>query len=147
MDGGSIWTVIVVAIALALALVGLNAAFADAAESNQATRNITVDQGSNVSVEIDAYEVTDNETVTSNGTTLSEGSDYNWYPTEQTLEWLTSSNTTNGDDATLDVQIEAHEQAERTTGDLLSAAGSWIGILLLVTAIAWILNVALGGGF
>lgn len=145
MDGGSIWTVCVVALALALALVGLNAATADAAEDEFVTRNLTVDQGTDVNVTIDAYRVSDDETVTSNNTTLTEGTDYQWYPTNTTLRWYTTSNLTDGDDATLNVSAERLESEEQQTTSILATFGGWVGLLLMVVALGWIVNTGLGG--
>lgn len=144
---GTIWTVAVVAFALALALVGANVAFADAAESEIVTRNTTIDKGDNSEFQIDAYEITDNISVyNETGHELTRGEDYAWNANTTTIEWLFSSETTDGEDVTAEIEVSRHEQSEQTTAKLLSTAGGWIGQLLLIVGLGALLMFVFGGG-
>jgi hypothetical protein len=145
MRDGSIWTIAVIACVLAAGLAGANVAWGNAAEPAVQNTTATMDPGTNSTLSLAVYEVTDNETIyNSSGTKLTAGTDYTWYPTTQNVSWQSSPNVTAGETATVRLAVRTHDDTEQATGDILSTAGSWIGFLLLFAVVGWLINVALG---
>lgn len=144
---GSIWSVAVVALALALVVMGGNIAFGNAAEEEFVTRDDSVDKGTTTSFQIDAYRVTDNITVeNSTGHELTRGDDYAWNKNNSTIEYLLSSDQDDGESVTATIAVERHEENEKTTGGILSVTGGWIGHLLLIVGMGYLLVMVFGGG-
>lgn len=145
MVKGNIWQVAVLALALALLVGGANVAFSAAAEEFTVEETATVDYSTNYTLQNDdAYRYVQ-LTITSNGTELSEPEDYVFNETSAEVDWQTSPDTTEGDDATLNYTYEDHSDLTRNFAAILGTAGTWIGLLLMVAALGYLLVIVFGG--
>jgi len=145
---GNLWQIAVVALALALFLpLVVNGAFTDAAQQRSSNETATVDYDDPYSVEQqDVVQYNSTITVAYNGTTLSEGDDYEWNTTSGEVEWLSSNSTTDGDQVFVDYGYEDHDDRTELVATILSWNESWIGLLLLIVALGTLKIMALGSG-
>lgn len=150
----SLWTVLVVACALALAVPGLNAA----TDSNvrpvneTATETVTVEYGAANDTALpprDAYAFLDNETVTNaSGDQLVEGADYEWFTGNGTVRFFNTSATSSGESATVDYTYQRARSGEgRYVVDQLANLDPLVGLLLFVAVGGLLLKVVFGGTF
>lgn len=132
---GSIWTVVVIALALALGASAVNIGYSNAAAPGNATENATVDYDVNYTVEnADAYEFT-SLNVTSNGTELREGTDFEFDVENGTVNWINSVETTDGDAATVAYDFRDHSDTTQNQRNYLALVSGPLGLLLMIVAL------------
>lgn len=126
------------------------AAYSDVPDSEVTTTSTTVEQtvGGETLVATPAYATTiyDNETIVSdNGTTLVEGTDYDWNTSEPSITWYDTSNTTDGANATLTYAYAAKPTTARQGRDILQVlVTTALPAALLLVAAFTIVGVGLG---
>lgn len=136
---GNLWTLVVIALVLALALPAVNIGFANAAQPGDSLENTTVDYDQNYTLEDnDVYEYT-SLTVTANGTQLSEGTDYTFDADNGTIDWLDTLATTDGDDATVEYDYTDHDETTSNQRRLLQTIATPVGFLAMLIAFGYLL--------
>jgi len=142
---GNTWQFVALAIALALVVPAVNVAFADAASPFVANETTNIDYDVNYTLENDdAYDYT-SLTVKDAGATLDEGDDYTFDESTATIDWLSSPDTTDGDEVTVNYTYDDHTQQTENQSDVLQTFGYWLGWLLLIGAVGTTLTWAFGG--
>jgi len=142
---GSIWTVAVVACALALLVPLSGTALVDSAAGFDASENTTVDYDVNYSLENDdVFSYTDN-TVTAGGSELEAGTDYEFLNESGEINWINTTATTDGEDVQVQYSFEDATDRTKTQRDLLGLFGPWIGLLLVVVSLGTVLKMTFGG--
>lgn len=114
-DGDTITQLAVVILLLGLAVPGLTAAYDFAGTPIEYDQSATIDVGTETTVDEGATIETYGDEVTirtDGGTVLEEYRDYRWDESSGTVAWLNSSNTTDGDSAT--IQYRAHQRTVET---------------------------------
>lgn len=142
---GSLWTVIVIACALALVVPLVNGGLADA-ETTDRTESATVDYDVNYTLAVDGSEYP-SLSVTTNTTTLTNGTDYLFDAEAATIDWQNTTATTDGEAATIEYTAVDRTQTTENVVTILETAGSWAGFLLLIAAMGYIVVLMGGGGF
>ncbi len=148
---GNLWTVVVVALFLAILLPAVNLGYQDTTKTATAnTEAVTVDYSENTTVDNadTATSFYDNETIQTDGgnTTLEDGIDYEWNTTTGEIQWLNTTATTDGDTATITYTYQYHGQTTSNIAALLQPWGTILGVFLFVTVLGYFVNAALGGG-
>lgn len=143
---GNIWQVAVVALACALALPALNVAQTNATVQGAENESVTVDYTNNSTVSADAVSFNETVTITSEGTTLTDGTDYEWYHETGTVEWYNTSSTTEGDTAWVDYTYQYRTQETEDVSGMLASVSPVLGLLLLITGLGALLVISWGGG-
>ncbi|GAA0304000.1 hypothetical protein GCM10009066_17460 [Halarchaeum salinum] len=87
----------------------------------------------------------ENETVTAGGTTLSEGTDYEWYPSNQSVYWYGTTNVSDGGTASITYSFDHKPETARRSIGTISSAFS-IGAVAVITLVASVI-LGLVGGF
>lgn len=144
---GNLWTVVLIACALALLVPIVNGGYADAATTEVANETATVDYDQAYSLgqsPADVYEYGSFD-VDANGTNLTRGTDYLVNETSGQLDWLNTTATTDGDTAAVNYSYSAHDQQTTIQADILQTVGSWIGLLVMLFGLGYII-VLMGGG-
>lgn len=145
MVKGNIWQVAVLALALALLVGGANVAFGDAAEEFTAEETTTVDYSTNYTLQNDDVYRHVQLTIHFNGTELSEPDDYVFDENDSEVDWQPSTDTTDGEDATLNYTYEDHSEQTQDFAAILGTAGTWIGLLLMIAALGYLMVLLFGG--
>lgn len=145
---GALFAVGFAAILLGLVLPAANIGFAGAQTLQPVEgEQITVDYDATVAVGEQADVYSDSVTVRdSDGNELVAGTDYSWSSSTGELAFTNTTNTTDGEVANIDYAYEGHSQTDKDVDGVLSTFGGWIGLLLLLVAIATLFAM-LGGGF
>jgi len=136
-DGDSIAHVAVVILLLGLAVPALNTAHDYAGTPLEYEEKLTVDVGNTSSVAesgtLEGYG--DNETITANGSTLTERVDYEWNTSNGTVTWLNSGNISDGDTAT--IQYRVHQRTAETAAawSILAPLMSLFGLFGFASAV------------
>lgn len=146
MVKGNIWQIAVLALALALVLPAVNVAYGDAAAEYDATETTAIDYTQDYTLGNDSAFSYPSLSITSNGTALEEGPDYEFNETSATIDWLQSADTTTGEDATIDYTYAEHSEQTENNGKILQTAGVWVGYLLMITVLGALLVMVFGGG-
>lgn len=129
---GNIWGIVVIACVLALALPAVDIGFSNAAQPGNATENATVDYDLNYTVGEDpVYEYT-NLTVTSNGTDLRAGTDYQFDAENGTINWIDTAETSDGDAAEVAYAYEDHSQTTTNQRNILATVATPLGFVLML---------------
>lgn len=146
---GNIWIVAVVAILCVVVWPAVNVGAGNAVATTSTTATLTVDAGDSdtLTPSPSAFAFRDNETVTVNGTTYDEGTDYAFDAQNGTVEWLDSPRTAAdaGAEAAVAYSYDYHD--ETTTGVLqvLGGFGGVLGLLFLLVCLAALLVLTFGG--
>ncbi|MWG35892.1 hypothetical protein [Halomarina oriensis] len=147
---GNPWIIGVVAILLVVGAPALNLGTANAAETTTATQTLTVDAGDSetLSPSPSAYAFENNETVTVNGTTYQEGTDYRFDAQNGTVTWLSSSQTQAdaGADAQVAFAYQFHDENTTSIVGLVGNLGGFVAVLLLLVCVGFVALLAYGGG-
>lgn len=148
---GNLWIVGTIALALALAVPAINIGFSQAAVADSATENTTIDYQTNYTLaNDDPYEYT-SLNVSSNGSELEQGLDYLFNESEGTINWQNTAETSDGDDATVSYEYRDHDEQTTIQADILRMVSAPIGLLLLITALGYLVVLTFrgagGGGF
>jgi len=145
---GNVWTVVVIALALAFLVPVINVGYANATEQRVANESTTVDYSSNYTLGQQAVDSYGELTVRANAAELTNGTDYVFHPNNGngTIDWQDTAATSDGDPATLNYTYQVHDQGTEDQRQILATIGPWIGTLLLV-AVAGTIVRFLGGGF
>jgi predicted lipoprotein len=138
------WTVAVIACALALLVPLVHGALADA-ETDSVEETVTVDYDTNTTLNQtgSSYELT----VTVDGTELDNGTDYVFDPGAASIDWQNTTASSGGDTATLSYDVVDRTQTTDRTVDILATTGSWAGFLLMIAALGYLVTLIGGGGF
>jgi hypothetical protein len=143
---GSLWTVAVLACALALLVPLGNTAYDGASQEFDATENTTVDYNSDYELEHPDAESYSSLTVTnSSDATLVEGTDYDFDGTNATIAWLNTTSTSSGETVTVAYSYVDHSDAQETSNRVLGLLGPWIGFSLLIAAMGYLVILMVGG--
>lgn len=135
--------VIVLIAAMAFLLPALSHGQAAGATTYNATDQMTVQQGANVSVSESGVRYSEEITVTANNTTLSEGDDYAWNGYSGEVTWLSSASVPDGTTAEVDYQYrQLDDDTSALDGPLSAVAGvfPYAVVLVLLTLILAMVN-------
>lgn len=145
---GNVWTVVVIALALAFLVPVINVGYANATEQRVANESTTVDYSSNYTLGQQAVDSYGELTVRANAAELANGTDYVFHPDtgNGTIDWQDTAATSDGDAATVNYTYQVHDQGTEDQRRILATIGPWIGTLLLVAVAGTIIRF-LGGGF
>jgi hypothetical protein len=146
---GNLWTVLAVACALALLIPIVHGGASDAATPDNATESATVDYDTNYNLANDPDTVFEYEafTVSSGGTQLDRGSDYLVNETAGEIDWQNTTATTDGDSASVEYNFTTLDDTTQNQVDLLATMGSWVGLLVLVVGMGYLIILIGGGSF
>lgn len=146
---GNLWTVAVLACALALLIPIAHGGFASAADTKTANETTTVDYDQPYTLGESPDEIYEYEsfTVSANNTTLTRGTDYLVNESAGELDWQNTTVTSNGDAADVNYTFAVHDQRTQAQADLLATAGTWAGFLVVISALGYIVILMGGGSF
>lgn len=121
------------------------AALADGAQTTAVTdESITVDYQNTTSVAENGVSYNASVTITADGTTLSEGTDYDWNATTGAVTWYNTSSTSDGQEALIDYGVDQLTDESRQLAQiskiLLVILALIFTLIMGMTAIKW------GGG-
>lgn len=136
-------TVLIVGLYIVSAIFGTMPASETHAISNE---SITVDVGNNTQVaESYGTKYYDNETVrNASGTTLTEGTDYEWYPSNASIHWYSTSSVNDGATANVSYAFDSKPAAARNSIGTIGNSFTLGAVAVIVVVAALILN-AIGG--
>jgi len=118
------------------------AALADGATTTTVTdESITVDYQNTTSVAEDGVSYNQTVTITVDGTTLTDGTDYDWNATTGAVTWYNTSATSDGETALIDYGVEQVTESSRQLADittiLLVVLALIFTLIMGMTAIKW----------
>jgi hypothetical protein len=146
---GNIWIVGVVAIVLAVAVPAVGLGTESATRTTTASATLTVDVGDSehLAPSPPAYRFADNETVSVNGTSYVEGTDYAFDAQNGTVEWLDSAQTQAdaGESAEVGYTYAYHDETTTSIVGLLGSLGETLGLLLALVCVATVALLSFGG--
>lgn len=136
----TVWTLAVVFLFVAVVLPGLNAAGNDnTALLSVENESVTVDHGNVTAVDPphEALGFEPNATVfNESGAELVNETDYTWHPSNGTVEWFNTANTTDGETATITYEFTARTERTRGINRVMSVLGNaWFGVILLIVGV------------
>lgn len=136
-DGDSIAQVAVVILLLSLSIPTLATAYDYAGTPFEYEETTTINFTSNYSVEQNATleDYGESPTITSNGSELVQGTDYEWNATSGVVNWIDTQNTTDGDGAT--IQYVAYQRTRETVvaRNLIFPFMGLFGLFAFVTSV------------
>lgn len=138
---GRLWTVVAIACVLALAVPVVNGGYTEATGTD-ATDSTTIDYSSDyqLATDGDGYVV---ERVNTSSATLTQGEDFT--VNGGTIDWLDTAATTDGENVTVTYQALQPSSDTQQGKQILGTAGVWLGFVLLIGAMGYIV-VLIGGG-
>lgn len=147
MPKGNLWTLAVIAVVLAVLLPAANIAYADSTHQQTKTNeSVTVSYTGTIQVSEDAFEYNDTVTLlNASGSELVDGTDYEWYPENGTLEYYNTTNTEEGNTNHVTYDYFTHDQATLDASFILDLFGDWSGILIMIAAIGALLGLLFRG--
>ncbi|MBP1987238.1 hypothetical protein [Halolamina salifodinae] len=108
--------------------------------------SVTIDYGNTTTVDDTTGEsYYDNETITYSGANLTEGTDYEWYPSNQSVRWYNSTNTDDGATAEIDYAYDAKPEMARNSIGTIGSAFTLGAVAIIVLVASLILGLV--GGF
>lgn len=118
------------------------ATLADGATTTTVTdESITVDYQNTTSVAEDGVSYNQTVTITVDGTTLTDGTDYDWNATTGAVTWYNTSATSDGETALIDYGVEQVTESSRQLADittiLLVVLALIFTLIMGMTAIKW----------
>lgn len=123
-----------------IAIVGLSvaawqAALVDGAQPTSINdESIFMEVGGQSDVSEDGVTYSDTVTITNNGSTLSEGEDYQWHPRNGTVSWYATENTESGQLASIDYTVYRSTDQTQSLIDVYSFL-PFIGALLVTSVL------------
>lgn len=145
----SLWAFAVVILFLAVLVPSLHFAANDNTVTETVTNeSVTIgfDQPSAVEPPTEALGFEPNATVfNSSDTELVNGTDYEWRPSDGTIAWFDTANTTDGETATVTYQFEARTQRTRDINGVMFAFGKALPYLVLIAGVGAVFRY--GGGW
>lgn len=140
---GAVNTLVVVGALLIIGLVVISSVYAASPTETHAVddENVTVDYQNKQQLDPGEEVFSWSDTITvnaSDGTTLTEGTDYEYYSNNGSIQFLNTSATTEGNTATVDYEYEAPPQmAQSVIGPISSSfdLGSVLPIVIVAGAI------------
>lgn len=141
-DGDTIAQVAVVVLLLLLAVPALATAHELSGTPLPYEEQLTIDEGNSTSVSQNATleRYSENVTIRSEGETLSDGDDYRWNETSGEVSWLSSTNTTEAADATIEYQAHQRTGETRLAWIVVAPLMGLFGLFGLVASARAILN-------
>lgn len=147
-----IWRFAVLSLFTVTILLGANAAYASpdattlgSVANEQLTVNYSVESGVDEPQYVRTY--LDNETIVdSGGTTLTEGTDYEWNTSVGNVTWIDTTETSEGETVTIDYAYRQPTDGTRLTAGIMGIFGGLIGVLLLVAGVGAMWDITGGGG-
>lgn len=136
---------LIVGVYVVAAIFGTMPAFALTTVTNE---SVTVDYGNSTQVdETWGENYLENETVyNSNGAELTEGTDYEWYTSNQSVYWYNTSNTTDGANASITYSFEHKPDAARQSIGTIGSAFTLGAVAIIVLVASLILAMVAGFG-
>jgi len=114
----------------------VNIAYAGAGVSQPiVNESMSVDYGAPVPVQTNATAYGDDFTVTSDGATLSPGTDYRWHQANGTVEFYNTTATTDGGTVLVDYSARERTAATEQFATLFSLGGRVAGFLVLALGV------------
>lgn len=148
---GNLWTVIALALALAVLVPVVNIGFANAAQNGVANESTAIDFSQNYTLEESPDDVFEygNFTVIDEGSgnELVRGSDYLIDETAGELDWQDTVNTTDGNQSSVNYTYEFHDGTTDAQNRVLTTAGVWVGYILIAAALGYLVILTGGGSF
>lgn len=147
---GALNKVVTVSVMLIVGVYLISAIFGTMPASATSTvhnESITVDVGNSTTVaKTYGTNYRDNETVlNSTGATLVEGSDYDWYPSNESVHWYSTNNTTDGASASITYTFDHKPDMARNSIGTIGSAFT-LGAVAVIVLVASVI-LALVGGF
>jgi hypothetical protein len=138
---GRLWTVVAIACVLALAVPVVNGGYTEAAGTD-ATDSTTIDYSADYQLATDgnSYVV---ERVNTSSATLTQGEDFT--VNGGTIDWRNTPATTDGEAVDIAYTALQPDTDTRQGKQILGTAGVWLGFVLLIGAMGYIV-VLIGGG-
>lgn len=136
-DGDSISHVAVVILLLALAVPALATAYDYAGTPYGHSETLTVDYSaaSEVSENATTEGYRDTATITVNGTTLTDGVDYQWNTSSGEVTWFNTTNTSSGDTATIEYQAYQRTAQTEASWAIIAPLMGLFGLFGFVAAV------------
>jgi len=137
---GNIFGVVVIACVLGLGVAAINSGYSSAAEPGNATEQTQIDYDVNYTLQEnpDPYEFT-RLNVTSNGSDLREGTDYQFDTVNGTIIWEDTALTSDGENATVAYDFRDHSQTTTNQADILRLVASPLGFVFLMVSLGTLL--------
>lgn len=148
MRESSLWTLVVVFLAVAILLPATNVAFEDATTTmTQVNESVTVDYAGTSSLDpgeaVLSFEP--NATVfNASGVELTNGTDYNYHPHNGSLTWIDTANTVDGESATVTYDYVVRAQHAKDAEGPLTIVAQAAGWLLLFAGIGAVFRYGTG---
>lgn len=144
----TIWAFAVVAIFLAVGLTGLN----HAANDNTTTllvenESVTIDfqNASSVDPPQEALGFEPNATVfNSSGVELINGTDFRWHPSNGTIEWFDTANTSDGEAATVTYEFLARTERTRGINRVMNVVARPLALLFIFAVVGSVFRYGTG---
>jgi hypothetical protein len=138
---GRLWTVVAIACVLALAVPVVNGGYTEATGTD-ATDSTTIDYSADyqLATDGDSYVV---ERVNTSSATLTQGEDFT--VDGGTIDWRNTSATTDGEAVDIAYTALQPDTDTQQGKQILGTAGVWLGFVLLIGAMGYIV-VLIGGG-
>lgn len=149
---GNLWQITVIALALVFLVPAASGAFAGATTEDTAVQNSTVDYDAGTQLSINPQ---DNGNFTEYAglivrntdteTDLDRGTDYEFAEEFGTINYQKTAATTAGDNITVEYGYVLGDQRTLAQAKILRTVGSWIGLLLLIAALGWLVLISFSG--
>lgn len=151
---GSLFGLVALVVVFALVLPSVGIAVNDTATVKNTTETVAMQAETTVTLSTAGADgVTghfDNETVSkgtdTSGSTLTEGTDYDFYTGNATLRFYNTSEVNSGDNATIAYNYSAVTDRTATGIGILGSFGSFIGLLVLCIAVVIVFGMTVAGG-
>lgn len=145
---GNLWTVAVLACALALVVPFVGTGLDDATVPREATEEAEVDYSNPYELGQQDVEGYRNLTITnSSGVVLANGTDYDFNKTAGEVDFKMTQNTTSGELVSVEYIYLTHTQAQETGESVLESMAPWLGLSLLIAAMGYLIILLSGGSF
>jgi hypothetical protein len=145
---GSLWTVAVLACALVLAVPLVNAAAQTTGINESVSETATVDYTQNYTLANNDSQSFGELTVdNSSGVRLTNGSeaDYLFNRNDGTIEWDSTTKTSSGEVVTINYTYQDQTERQDAASSTLLAFGEFVGFLLLVAGMGYLVILMVGG--
>jgi len=145
---GNLWTVAVLACALALLIPLTGAGYENATQPREANETAEVDYNNPYELQQQDAVGYGNLTVTnSTGTQLANNTDYTFDPATGEVGFINTTATTSGETVTVEYTYFVHTAAQQTSEAVLASLAPWLGLLLVVAAMGYLFVLVAGGTF
>jgi len=143
----SLWKIGVLLLFVAAVLPAVNIAYTDHSYSPTAeNESMTVDYSGDVPVSESGHHYSDTVTITNDGTTLDNGTDYTWNATAGDVAFQNTSATNEGDTVRIDYDYYERTDTTALAGNVLTPWGLPVTLLLVFFVVYGGYQFAVSGG-